>query len=551
MAEVTRRSFDLKSWQGLTLVLKVARESHLSPSAYADFRNLVLEYAQQKGTDAVLKAKIDAIIATFDDPASTTQSDTASEEKKASHERLGRRVIPTFVVKPKVAQEISHQKTVPEPQPVAHSEKELPQVAEEALVPPPPSVSSDLNATEKNAPQAVEKEPTAVKSVDEHKTRILEIKRQVNSLVKNPIGLVDQGNQIGREYMVALLSALKATNPGSTHALPDAMEALEVSYEKILRHVSEPQQEAQVSPSEPPAGVTSGERVHDDHTIEEKEETVVPPPLPPLSVPEPISEPEPQPEPEQIPAPEVVEVAPPISQVADVPLPPVEEVPHAPLPEVKEDSADTALTPDEKRWSEEGGDSNIQEQLKALREQLKSVEGAPKAIHGGKHSLIPSLLEIEDAPPHHTDVAGTEWDPYTAKERDELSPAALTERPLSSMTGITLDTPQSELMSPDVTMALGKLLHEWKIFASSGLFGMGPGGIEHPLYVKLARLSMAEIITGRYEDADMKVVHAIKDYVDAWRHEQGIAYSPSETFEHYLRRVAQRILNRQTGVIPR
>jgi hypothetical protein len=119
------------------------------------------------------------------------------------------------------------------------------------------------------------------------------------------------------------------------------------------------------------------------------------------------------------------------------------------------------------------------------------------------------------------------------------------------MTGITLDTPQSELMSPDVTMALGKLLHEWKIFASSGLFGMGPGGIEHPLYIKLARLSMAEIITGRYEEADMKVVHAIKDYVDAWRHEQGIAYSPSETFEHYLRRVAQRILNRQSGVIPR
>jgi hypothetical protein len=59
---------------------------------------------------------------------------------------------------------------------------------------------------------------------------------------------------------------------------------------------------------------------------------------------------------------------------------------------------------------------------------------------------------------------------------------------------------------------------------------------------------MGEVLSGRYDGADMKIVHAIKDYVDAWRHEQGIAYNPKETFEHYLRRVSLRIMKRQKGV---
>jgi hypothetical protein len=100
-------------------------------------------------------------------------------------------------------------------------------------------------------------------------------------------------------------------------------------------------------------------------------------------------------------------------------------------------------------------------------------------------------------------------------------------------------------MVSEITLALAELLHEWKIFEASGLFGLGPSGIEHPLYIKLSRLQMGEVLSGRFDDADMKIVHAIKDYVDAWRHEQGIAYNPNETFEHYLRRVTQRILKRQ------
>jgi hypothetical protein len=77
------------------------------------------------------------------------------------------------------------------------------------------------------------------------------------------------------------------------------------------------------------------------------------------------------------------------------------------------------------------------------------------------------------------------------------------------------------------------------------MFGMGPGGREHPLYRKLSTLTMAAILGGRWEKSSMEERQSIKDYVNAWRHEQGISYNPSETFEQYLRRVVSRIIKRQ------
>jgi hypothetical protein len=106
---------------------------------------------------------------------------------------------------------------------------------------------------------------------------------------------------------------------------------------------------------------------------------------------------------------------------------------------------------------------------------------------------------------------------------------------------------QTELSNPEITNALHGLLHEWSLFSGSGILGIGPGGPEHPLYRKLSMLSMGEVLAGRFEKADAKVVKTIKEYVDAWRHEQGIAYTTNETFEHFLRRVVQRILKRQKG----
>ena len=60
----TSPAFDLHSWQGLTYVLKKGKDTLTEPGAYAEFRNLVLEYAQNGG-DAEIRRKIDAIVASF------------------------------------------------------------------------------------------------------------------------------------------------------------------------------------------------------------------------------------------------------------------------------------------------------------------------------------------------------------------------------------------------------------------------------------------------------------------------------------------------------
>jgi hypothetical protein len=543
MAEVTERSFDLKSWQGLTLVLKVARESHLSPSAYAEFRNLVLEYAQEKGTNTELKKKIDAVIASFDKPE--REGEHKSSEKNHGPEKLGRRIIPQFVqreTRKEVREEVqkSQRNEIQEvPQPRA--EPQTPRADAPQPVPPVPPVTSASAPVPPPTP-VVEVDTRghseAPKSVDEQRARIMEIKRRVNALVKNPVTLVDHGNNIGREYMVALLAALKATNPGATHDLLGAMAALEESFQKIVEYASHPHEHGVEEESTTAHTETAA---HGD--VAPIPETPVPEHVPEPVVSEPKIETPPMTQVEADPVPPI-----PVTDISP-PLPPESSVDVGTSSAVVEEASAPVPTPEplsseETRWSEEGGDVDMTEQIRALRDQLGSMNPVPKGVRTGKRSLIPSILDMEEEVIPETKVSGTEWDPYAKKHADELSPAALTMRPTSTMTGITLGTPQAELMAPDVTMALSKLLHEWKIFASSGLFGMGPGGLEHPLYVKLSKLSMAEIITGRYDGADMKVVHSIKDYVDAWRHEQGVAYNPSETFEHYLRRVAQRILKR-------
>ncbi len=66
--------------------------------------------------------------------------------------------------------------------------------------------------------------------------RIRTIKAAVNAKVGNPVNLVDINNEVGREYMGALLDAMKKLNTGSS-AVP-AMQRLEAAYvmvEETLR----------------------------------------------------------------------------------------------------------------------------------------------------------------------------------------------------------------------------------------------------------------------------------------------------------------------------
>ena len=101
------------------------------------------------------------------------------------------------------------------------------------------------------------------------------------------------------------------------------------------------------------------------------------------------------------------------------------------------------------------------------------------------------------------------------------------------------------LYTLEVDNGLEQLLLEWPIFRKSGLFGTGPKGRNHPLFLKIAKLQIPLLLAGRFEGATQEVRQSITDYMNGWRYEQGIIYEQGEEFEHYLRRVVKHILDLQ------
>lgn len=69
--------------------------------------------------------------------------------------------------------------------------------------------------------------------------RIREIKNIVNSKVGNPVNLVDIDNQIGREYMNALLDAMKKLSNAPAAELDSAMQRLESAFVAVDKVVTE------------------------------------------------------------------------------------------------------------------------------------------------------------------------------------------------------------------------------------------------------------------------------------------------------------------------
>ncbi len=112
---------------------------------------------------------------------------------------------------------------------------------------------------------------------------------------------------------------------------------------------------------------------------------------------------------------------------------------------------------------------------------------------------------------------------------------------VKAMAGIT-----DPLQDPDVDSGLDQLLGEWSLFKKSGVFGTGPKGRQHPLFLKLAVIPMPLILSGRYEGSTNEIRQSITDYMNGWRYEQGVVYNQDETFEHYLRRVIRHIIDSQT-----
>ncbi len=525
-------SFDLHSWQGLTEVLRAGKDV-LDSGAYAEFRNLILGYAQQGG-DVELRKRIDTIIGTFPELLKQKESHVSTPGKeevgqsspkiapKAHPSGIGtRRMQPQFVVRTEVATPVA-----PAPTPVPLMKEEVspvPPVAPAPVIPeavPVPPVAPQVKS-EISTPAPIVKEIPVVSvptpevaqegkvfmSAEEYKTRIAEIKRQVHEHIGNPAALMDSHNDLGKKYMTALLSALKATGSGSTEGVDSAMLKLEEAFKALLNEKSQPAtstspvEEAPVVKDEPLVAEVSEEVIEvpvevpvvsePEKVVEPVPEVVEPTPIPEPVIPEPISTPEPAPEPVAInPEPEKVTVE---KHSAASTL--------AAILKREERVVTPISTTSDSRWDDA-----------SRNETAGGANAYPQTKHTNKGLGTTNLEAL--------------------KVETGIDPASIAVR-------------QSELVTPEITTQLNELLHKWSIFSGSGLFGIGPGGLEHPLYMKIATLSMGEVLAGRWEGADPKIVKVVKEYVNAWRHEQGIAHAINETFEHYLRRVVQRIMKRQ------
>ncbi len=525
-------AFDLRSWQGLTLVLKAGKESLREPGAYAEFRDLVLQYAQQGG-DAEIKKKIDAIIVHFPpltetvpvrDEEGTTESEPIPEVSELPREVahvVGRRVQPRFGVQVERTTADSQKQIAVQPIPeTPKAEETIPEEKNPPVIPKPEPVLTSEEATP--PPPEISMEETSAsyehKTLDEYKTRIAEIKRSVHERVGNPVALMGMENGIGKTYMSALLNALKATGAGGSPNVDATMSTLERAYAELI-NVRESTERSESVPETPEqiaveAGDSAAESANPagEHTIAE-------------TIP--------------------VDVTPPVPN------------------ELSEESGVADTVESEVRESPSHGEAEKKEHM--LRSSFEKTDNVISAVVGAVQRK--KYIERESSAPLIVDdTAGdsTRESVASSHMHEREGSQNISRRPISSVHEIGFpenkhtvknvgadpsyaSVKQAEFFSPDITAYLDTLLHEWSIFSGSGIFGTGPGGLEHPLFATLAPLSMGEVIAGRWEGTNPKTLKIIKEYVDAWRHEQGITYTANETFEHYLRRVVERILKRRAS----
>jgi hypothetical protein len=733
-AKDTQESFDLQSWQGLTKILQVARDA-LTTEEYAEFRDVVLQYAQSKG-DAELKKKIDAIIRSFHHNADTKKSESAHEsherlnahkkqssagEKKGhtqeSHKKKQERSSETHTKEPakkhtsrdtkqpqehtpseqQAVQKSVQSVPVPENLPVGSVVEESAKKERPASVGIPSKESGKEEVAHRDVPiesqertgetapapqtETPKKQPQQessgqYKSIDEHKARIAEIKHKINERVGNPVTLIDNGNPLGKQYMMALLEAMRATAGGQTGSLDEKMRTLESIYAELIdyldhqtteeeaameekkeseekitqtaevkraapeadnvKEISQEQKKSEneqidktnkvnieqtVSKREVPKEAPQKQKISREHSIsttrlgpdvsndstvpvtEKQEEAEVPRPQQPETISPKVSTAE------KLSAPDIPEQkkteafktqsAPPkpfvraAKQKPSFPGPAKIQIKKTDIQQQGKENVETP-EPLEKKASPQETQPKAEESQDYLkgpivrrpqtptepempesqqketypkrntsivqpREEVLDVPTPPKVtgVSWKPSSAAPNTSEVDtvakpvqQAPNNRkpTENLASSFNPSPISSKDgELSEALDKEENIRNVTDMVdkVTVAQSELNSTEVTEGLEQLLDEWSLFKHSGLLGLGPGGKEHPLYTQLSVLPMSDIMAEKWDGATREKTRVLKDYINAWRNEQGIAYDQNETFEHYLRRVVQRVLKRQ------
>ncbi len=331
--------------------------------------------------------------------------------------------------------------------------------------------------------------------------RISEIKHAVNAKVGNPVNLIDSHNEVGRTYMNALLDAMKKANGGIPGELASAMVVLETAYAGV--------QTALDGVPAVPVAQKVEVPVSAQVNVAPETQVVLPVEVAPLS-----------------------SVATPNSAISD---------------EVKKQALEAKLA-----------------EIKSRGEQIKST---PAPVVPIVPQQQPPPLE---APSYATANVAATPEPLPIVQRPEVTTtqdsgmhSVAKNKQLQDLLRSTREkevtteeNKQKEeiakmdpILTPEVSAGLSQLLSEWSLFRSSGFFGTGPSGKDHVLYQKLAGLTMASVIAGRFEGATPLIKQSIGDYMNGWRYEEGIIHEHGETFEHYLRKVVHHIIEKKKKAI--
>lgn len=457
-SEAQTRTFDIAKEQDALQLLKALHRSALSPEEKNQLRNAFFAYTQKSDTDQL--QQLQSLFSEYGFAIQTAEANAVQQQEvqtttPKSTKSFGRaRRAPVF----------SQAKQTP-----VASQVETLQQQEVVQTPKEPE----------KVVESVEQQPTGVTYGDPLE-RIKEIKHAVNAKVGNPVSLIGVDAKIGREYMNALLNAMKLVNGGNAQELNKAMEALEAVYKQV--DTLDLTKKEEVQPEEKPQ--------------EEVKIPVV------SNVPEP-----PKPEPVQ----EVQE---------EQPVAPQQKEVVAPFASVAEKLQKEEAPP--KKTVVETPEAKVMTKEEVLQDTKPQPVPEPEKAEG-KFTSVGKEKQIQDLMQNNRVRQVQEQKKQEEIERANTDPLQL----------------------PEVTAGLHQLLSEWSLFKSSGFFGVGPSGVDHPLYKKLQALTMAAVIAGRFEGATPTIKQSITDYMNGWRYEEGIIHEHAETFEHYLRRVIKHILEKQ------
>lgn len=248
--------YDVASERDVLTLLKLIRHSMLDDESKDEARDLIFSlhgaqtpeqltelqmYVQPLGVSvkggATEVDEADETVKTAEVETTPVESPIVAKTPAARSGFAGTRLAPSFGSQKMTAAPTASAPVTPavaKPAPAPVTEAPEPVIAEEVTpeeTTPVPEVTVEPEteaAAVVDTPPASPETPAPAADAAE---RIAEIKRIVNQKVGNPVHLIDATNEVGREYMNALLEAMKATQGGGNAA--EAMARLETAFAAV------------------------------------------------------------------------------------------------------------------------------------------------------------------------------------------------------------------------------------------------------------------------------------------------------------------------------